>query len=653
MSQEAAHGILNPSHQKLSLVAPSRSDYVRKFWQRQRNMMMLSFAVLLPLALLVAWIQASTYTSTVDAFYDDRGSFEGGQRDPLFPRFGQVAESFRTRLADSDFLWQVAQEVGLPARLMAPAPWKKTLAELIPPLGRFLSQDQPSIPTDDMALREEVVHRLKESLRTTVDDRKNLLQITTVARDPLHARQLADTLMEEFIQSQLRFEAEAYRRQHELFASYLHDVSRALDDNIRSDVEKKVAENAQARSEQDQLRDQEAEIIDKIQIVKAEIDQEKARVSASRATLESELARLITRLQPSHPDVIAKQEELRSLGRGLDDRVLRSRLVALRQQLSDIRSAQRKLGMKVDIGEGKEDEMGLRGGVFVPNLSDRVNELNLQEMDLSRQAESPALRTRLRTVLPASYDLTSDLRKLRQYAAAFFVIALIFALGVGVIRELSSPLVRDAWRAELATGIPVIAEISGKKDDSEVSSCRYAAGALQKLLHGRTVFLLDSAISDRLNKFHLDLINVQASDSGTPTLFFDCNQTKPIVDGLRDTRPSNKLSEFLSGKVAWKDVRISRNAQRLFDLVLSDDKTNGPYTGEQLSRFFSALGKNYSHIFVRGREPDQVVINNSIVYESSDMFICIDCNQTTYADLRTLINATDVSRLRGLILVGS
>ncbi|MBM4251281.1 MAG: hypothetical protein FJ146_04880 [Deltaproteobacteria bacterium] len=653
MSQEDAQGILHPSPQKLNSVAPNRSDYARKFWQRQRSFMMLIVAILLPIAIFIAWVQSASYTSSVVAFYDDRGSFEGGQRDPLFPRFGQVAEAFRTRLADSDFLWQVAQEVGLPARLMAPAPWRKTLADLVPPLGRMLTPEPVAVPTDDMTLREEVVHRLKETAKITVDDRKNFLQITTTARDPLHARQLADTLMEEFIQSQLRFEAESYRRQHELFASYLHDVSRALDDNMRIDVEKKATENAQTRSEQDLLRDQEAEIIDKIQIVKAEIDQEKARVSASRATLESELARLITRLQPSHPDVIAKQEEIRALGRGLDDRVLRSRLVALRQQLSDVRSAQRKLGMKVDIGEGKEDEMGLRGGVFVPNLSDRVNELNLQEMDLSRQAESPALRTRLRTVLPASYDLTSDLRKLRQYAAVFFVIALIFALCAGIIRELSSPLVRDGWRAFIATGVPVVAEITVKKDGVEISDCRYAVGSMQKLLHGRTVLLLDASISDSLNKFHLNLANVQASDSAVPTLFFDCNQTKPIGDVMRESLPTCKLSDFLNGKVAWKDVRISRNSQRLFDLVLSDDKTNGPYTGEQLSRFFAALGKNYPHILVRGREPEQVVINNSLIYEASDVFICVDCNLTTYTSLRTLMNATDLSRLRGLILVGS
>ncbi len=653
MSQEAAQGIIHPSHPQLNKLAPTRREYARKFWHRQRLAMVIVFAFLVPIAILMAWASASTYTSTVVAFYDDRGSFEGGQRDPLFPRFGQVSESFRTRLADSDFLWQVAQEVGLPGRLLAPAQWQKTLTDLLPPLAHLLAPSQQGIPTDDMSLREDVVHRLKDSMRITVDDRKNLLQINTVARDPLHARQLADTLMEEFIQSQLRFEAEAYRRQHELFASYLHDVSRALDDNIRSDVEKKVAENAQARSEQDQLRDQEAEIIDKIQIVKAEIDQEKARVAASRATLEAELARLITRLQPSHPDVIAKQEEIRTLGRGLDDRVLRSRLVGLRQQLTDVRSAQRKLGMKVDIGEGKEDEMGLRGGVFVPNLSDRVNELNLQEMDLSRQAESPALRTRLRTVLPASYDLTSDMRKMKQNAAIFLVIALIFTLAAGIIRELSSPLVRDAWRAELAFGIPVLAEIPRNRKDHELAPCRYAVGSLQRCLHGRTILLVDSTSSDLLNKFHLDLMNVQTSDSGGPNLYFDCNQTKPLVEGLQETRPSSSLSEFLSGKVAWKDVRMSRNAQRLFDLVLSDDKDNGPYTGEQLSRFFAALGKNYSYIFVRGREPEQVVINNSLTYEASDMFFLVDSTQTSFDSLRKLINATDVSRLRGLILVGS
>ena len=681
MSQVTVPTVSSPTFSAINAATPPRFEYLAKVWHRQFYFAAFVFIALLPFAAVLAWTSAAEYSSTVVAFYDDRVGIDSVPRDAMFPRFGQVSESFKTRLSDSDFLWQIAQQVGLPARVAAPSPWYTWLAVNVPQLSHFLPQLSQPANVDDLHHRELVTRVIRQSIGSNIDDRKNTLSVTAKAKDPVQARQLADAAMELFIQSQLRFEAESYRRQHELFASYLHDVARTEDAERRMLGDKKISENAAARTEQDILKDQEADIIDKIQLVKSEIEQEKSRVASSRSAIESELARLITRLQPSHPDVVAKQEELRSLSGSLDDRALRSRLNGFRQQLTEIRSAQRKLGMKVEIGEGREDALGLRGGVFIPNLSDRVNQLNLQEMDASRQAESPALRTRLRTVMPASYDLTSESRKLRQLLLTFLVIALVVAGTAAAIREMISPLARDPWRVATATGVPVVGNIDLSKfqsypsispqlaglmrqakrrsrgtvngADATLLAYRQLAGDVNRNCRGKIVLFMNAAESSMSAPFCLNFMNVIAGETAGSLVVFDCNQERSLASETQEDAPVGKFADFLSGKASWKDIRLARSPNRAFDLVLADDRVAGPLSSDQLNRFFSALSKSYTTIFVRGNEADQILANANLMSEVTDCFVCVDATKTTYEDLRRILRVSDPERLRGIIMIGT
>ena len=681
MNQVTVPAASSPAYSAIIAAAPPRAEYLAKVWHRQFYFAAFVFIALLPFAAVLAWTSGAEYSSTVVAFYDERVGIDSVPHDLMFPRFGQVSESFKTRLSDSDFLWQVAQQVGLPARLAAPAFWQTWLGANVPQFTRLLQQVPQPSTVDDLRSREIVTRIISQSIRLLVDDRKNTLSVTSKAKDPIQARQLADAAMELFIQSQLRFEAESYRRQHELFASYLHDVARTEDAERRMLGDKKISENAAVRTEQDILKDQESEIIDKIQLVKSEIDQEKSRVASSRSAIESELARLITRLQPSHPDVVAKQEELRSLGSGLDDRTLRTRLNSFRQQLSEIRSAQRKLGMKVEIGEGREDALGLRGGVFIPNLSDRVNELNLQEMDASRQAESPALRTRLRTIMPASYDLTPESRKIRQLLLTFLVIAFVVAVAAAAIREMLSPLARDPWRVAMATGVPVVGSIDLDKfqsylaispkpagmvrlakghsrdaaegADATLLAYRQVAGEVNRNCRGKIVLFLNAAESSLAAHFCLNFVNVIASETAGSLVVFDGNQEGSLVEETQEEAPVGKFTDFLSGKAAWKDIRLARSANRAFDLVPAEDRVAGPLSADQLNRFFAALGKSYSTIFVRGHESVQILANANLMAEVTDCFICVDATKTTFDDLRRIVRVSDPGRLRGIIMIGT
>src|SRR5690606_4682628 len=92
---------------------------------------------------------------------------------------------------------------------------------------------------DDSATKSHMARYMRGKFEVSADDKAQTIALTATATDPFEAKRLAETAMELFIQSELRFEAEGVERQRELDASFLKELT-------KSDEPAKKPERSQA-----------------------------------------------------------------------------------------------------------------------------------------------------------------------------------------------------------------------------------------------------------------------------------------------------------------------------------------------------------------------------------------------------------------------
>ena len=664
------------------------SAYILRVLRRQSGMMLLIFALTAPIALLIGALQKDHMSSYTAAIYDDRDSSEAVPRYPLYPRFPQVADAFKTKLEDPEFLWQVATEVGLNQRegkdLSALKQW---ISRHIPGASHILGSSKGDKGyQDDAKAKDANAEYLSRAFDTQYDDKKNTISLRVTTDDALLSKQLADAAMELFIQSELRFEAESFRRQHEVFASYLHHLTLSAEAEHKADrdLKKDDKNSAQGTTAQDHLREQETELLDKIQGLRADGDQEKSRAAALRASLEADLARLTTKLEPSHPDVIAKQDEIRQLGRDAVDQGQRLKINQLKTQLAEIREQERKLGMHVTTAEGRGEDYSPRQGQFLPALSDRVRELSLEEIRMSRQAEAPALRTRLRPFLPASYDSTPPGKGRRQTTLVLLCLAAMVAATFAVLRELRTPYARDLWRVAWRCQLPVLSQLNqdGLKAYESISpqlaalirssaasanrsqnqrasevlqSYRRLEYELRQRCSGQIVLIQSAAEQGHTGAFCFNFLNVICTETPGPVLLIDCDSRDPVPSSHDLAQPKRSLADFLAGQATWREVRQSRTAERAFDLVAAP-RSNDPsmaFTRAAVANLLTSLTKPYSRIYIRAYDIRRMLETEPFLHAASDCIVLVDARCATFTDVDRAVQLTPTAKTLGLVMIGT
>ncbi len=647
-----------------------------KVLRRQAPFVIPLAAVLAPLALIIGLNKKNSFTSYTSAVYDNRDTSEQVPRFPYYPRFAQVADSFKAKVDDVEFLWQVAKDVGLTQVKSDESAFRTAVRKVLPEYLEPWPQPKSRELSDDLKTKSYMAQHMRRKFAAYSDDKKNSLSLTATGEDPFEAKRLAEAAMELFIQSELRFEAEGVERQRDLDASFLRELT-------KGEEEERKPAPAQPSAEEGRLAGVEAELLDRLSTVKSELDQEKNHGSAVRAALEADLARLATKLQPSHPEVMAKQDELRALSKG-DDQALRARLVQLRQKLAEIREQQRRLGFKVSAGEGKFDGIAKTKGSFLPALSDRVSELTLEQSRIARQAETPALRTRLRVSVPATYDEIPTSGSRRSLVLGLGILVALVLLVVTWIRELWSPLARDRWRVERRIEAPVLVELprgglqrypaispqlAGILRESVESKPERRNPASQILLayrrleleisrraKGPVVLLINASAANRSGPFIQNFLNVSATESAAGLLMIDCDYRDPVVPADERLRSVGDFPAFLHGKVAWKDVRLPRNPDRAFDLLPAPSQASEApraYRVDVLQKLFANLARSYARVYIRGHDVRQVIDNAALVQAATDCFLVVDGRFTTFAEIECSLSLLNRDKLRGLILIGT
>jgi hypothetical protein len=432
------------------------------------------------------------------------------------------------------------------------------------------------------------------------------------------------------------------------------------------------------------LRKRETDLQDQIRATEREfaslIDDQARR----RVLLESEFQRLSSRLAPYHPDMIAKQSELKSMNEsnGLVEKSARQ-LSRLRREILLLRTESALPGL----GGLPEDPLGTVEARIEANqiatLQQAITELEIERDSLVRQASDPALRTRIKVIRPATYDLKPASRKKLQVGVAGVILAIMAGVAVMFYREARSPLVRDAWRVARFTGLPVLAQMSSKSfktftrigaDQADMMRSKLGSRsivdrpfirallayrkvglALFRSSQGKVVFILAAGPDDLSSDFVFNLANIVATDTGRKVLVVDGNPSEPVV-----TMPQANMPDFIDsllGVVTPSSIVVKALGARAFDVIAVTKPIIGVRTRAiqeaTVARFFAELEPLYDLVLVRSLPETHFIENLTITSAATDVIFGVDAEHTTFADLARSLDQVGRSKLRGLFLVGS
>lgn len=657
--------------------------YFARVARRQAPFVGALLALYVPVVGLATLLTKPVYEARIAALYDERDRLLVERGYGVYPRFQQVAESFRSKLGDDEFLYKVALTLGASAPKGKEGSW---LAPIVQRVRTLLGKGAPDERQQRQALARELLPRLVAS----ADDKNQMLFLTARGATPDAAQRLADQAMESFLAAELTFEAEAAQSQFEILRSFFETESTQAR-NTKAAASSAAGENtaslATLRELEERLRREDEELESRVQRLRASLAAEVSTFGARRAALDAELARLSAQLTPSHPDYIAKQEELRRLPRAPDTRALNAELASLVKQQARVRAEMRKHGVRALPLEDR-----VRPSNFLPELEEQLHTAELESAKLREQIANPQARTRMRALGAATLDVESG-KNQRQTAMLLVALGVVSALGFGALREVRNPRAADGWRVRNRAGVAVLCELerrlggrygslsrlavqdlrraAAKNESARGARERRDAAALLAFRHaacllgngfdatGRPTLLLPAGSEDRTADCFGSLLNVYADERAGKSLVIDLAHRDPLATSSDAPLVTADLACFLAGRAAWKDVRLEANEARAFALVPAPDEqaiaegATRNIRAETLRQLFGSLAKTYQHVFVRGFPADQPAANRELVAAAGAVFVVCDARRSTHADVARALASVPRAKLRGLILTST
>lgn len=647
-------------------------EFLVKLWRRNWRHSLISFLVIFVGTILAFNVVKNSYKSTVIATFSRSDSASQSAESGLTMGFERSDWNFETRISDPNFLAKLAEYIGLESE----SGTKKILR-------RFgLGREQT-----DADRNAALVAFFSKHLFTSVNGGTGQLSLTALVDGaPRKSQELAALAMENFINAELAAAATRLGLKIDTLTTALRRsqerLARIKDAMKSGTAATKVAGNNNAPID---LRQRELDLLDRIKVTEREFSSVVDDQAKRRATLESEFERLSTRLSDDHPDLIAKRQEMLLANSKNDSAEAAARnLSRLRRELLLMRteSTMPGLGLLSDDPYGSLD--GRIEASQIASLKQTITELEIERDSLLRQAADPALRTRLKVIRPATYDVKPASRKRMQVAIGGLILSFLGAFGVALWRESRSQLIRDAWRSYRSNRISILAQISEasvkkygrvspqdadhlrSKLSSENPDDRASVRALLayrkielslfKACTGKVVCILSAGPRDVTSDFVYSLANIIVTDTGKRLLVIDGNATDPIIEKNSDGSGDDFIDSLLRG-FSSKDLIIKSTPDRVFDLLsvtkpVVGERTRALQTGS-LSGCFAQLNNLYDLILVRSLPEAYFIENVEICGAATDLVVAIDAQRTTFFDLSRSVEQVGRDKLRGLILVGT
>lgn len=646
--------------------------YFFKVFRRNLGLMGLGILITGALAVTLPLIVDNTYKSSVYAIFDHVDVSGSGLGTSPQVRYNTVARLFRARFESQDFLTEIANKLGGRDVFLRESPVGQLMQKTLKGKVNLLN-DEPEARDEKVILARV----LSKQLDAFPEPESGVLTLTAYTHTPKLSQDLANQAMELFIRKEL----DEQIRSLDIKLNFLQkNITKQPEP--RSSRRSEPQESRASRVNKLQAEDKQTELEDRLRTLNGQLDNARIDREQAMAGVKRELVRLQTTLQPNHPQVVEKRKELDVIASQYANSEIKiqNSLEVVRAQLRSLRSST-ALGPDVtnlDI----RDSQDYQGSFFVA-VSDRIKDIELERKNLIRQKDDPNLRTRLRIIYPAAYEPAPYKNNRRNMALAVGAAGLAVIGILIILREIRNPRARDVWRMERSTGQEIVAQISLKSanefsditpnladklrshlskinqvDDAArtLLSYRRLELAMERGCQGRVVMLINAGPFDETAQVIKNFLNIYATDHQDDYLLIDCNLQDPVY---RKVGEGPDLVDFWEGRASFEKVMLPREELDgfAFDVIppmpkLSGEKTRS-FREERIELALDKIPGHYKKVFIRAMPESHFIENMALLKVSSDGFVFVDANHTSYFDLQRTLTHLKSDKLRGLVALGT
>lgn len=612
----------------------------------------------------------NTYRSSVYAIFDHVDVSGSGMGTSPQVRYNTVARLFRARFESQDFLTEIAAKVGGKDVVLREGPVSLWLNNLLK--SRFSPKAEP----DDEKIAISRV--LSKQLDPFPEPESGVLVLNSYTHDPKLSQDLANAAMELFIRKELEEQIKSL----DIKLSFLQKNIVKQPEPIRRG-QPTPSVSATNRAEKLKSEDKVQELEDRLRNLNSQLDGVRLERDQASAAVKRDLVRMLTTLQPNHPQVVEKRKEVEAINSQYagSEAKISGELDRVRRQLWAVRSSQ---PFPVDVMDVDIRQADIYQGSFYVAVADRIKDIELEKKNLQRQVVDPSLRTRIRIIFPATYEPNAYKNQRRNIRFGTLMAGGLFTLLLVGLREMRHPFARDAWRIERSTGKALVAQISQQNATefadisprladqlrahlSKVSRIDDAARMLlsyrrielsvMQSCRGQIVLLINAGAFDETAQVIKNFLNIYATDHQDDFLLIDANLQDPVY--RKPSKDGPDLVDFLEGRARFDELIVKRESSEdfAFDILppmlkLSGEKTRS-FRTETIEGALRRVPKGYRQIFIRAMPASHFIENTALLRVATDAFIFIDANRTSYFDLQRTLTHMESDKIRGLVALGT
>jgi hypothetical protein len=639
--------------------------------KRNAVIMMTTLIVFSPFVLLKVLVAGKTYESSIYLRFDPSDSlqFEGRISDSI--DFPEAAQFLAREVDDLTFIEELAKRFP-PTELEYPGHILVDQYQELAFLKWFLSAPSKEIDLEkrgkflrsrlnfftDIGIRGSPMMRLVGA-GPSIEDAKRLASIA------------ANLLIERFYAKEVKKVEIGLKALNEFLQN---EKVKSVVENAKNGPKDQFESRGSSRNNAEALRDiktRQATAQSRIREINEQI-----RTSVSRrARLEASLGEVSQRYGPFHPERRALESEISDLRSKDGMSALSRELKRLEEQLIEAEA-------DADAVVANDDQEE-RADRTIQRIYGKLDRLKLEEQKLSEQVTKPTQRTRLSTVGDPSTPTNFSSSARPKIAAIGGAAALVVALLLMVLRELTRKKCTDKWVIDWILNMPCLLQVASGKlasvplyDKRSIQSLRQriAKGEnqdeslrmyldlrslglwIKNMGRGQVILFTRSSNELRSDEVVHSAAAVYSRDYAGRCLLIDLNSKDTTEDHQKEEASASLLDVILQ-KVPFEQAVIKIANDRGYDLMVSnltlEMRLSEVISSAKFAEFMASARRIYHKIFIFGLGPENFVENNTLLSRSSDCIIVIDAANANRKQLKRIKTTLESEKVVGYILIES
>jgi capsular exopolysaccharide synthesis family protein len=584
---------------------------------------------------VLALIAAAVYVQKAPRLYEAAMVVQVQQEDAKIVKAEQVVSEDMRGL---DVLYTVADKLCNPALL------QDVLAtnDLLPPEGIIVAKGSKTLT------REETIKQFARNVKTSLRRNTRLIDITVRNTDPRLAAQLANSLVENYLEQ----DALAQYNTTEGANTFLQQEAKLQDLNKR--LTQSSANLIQARGNYDDSLKMSTNIEDLLAYPQVAMAPDVAQIFADVARHENDFVLIRQRYREKNPKYIVAAASLAGLKEQLATTALKVRTriqESLRIAYQDALTSEQ--GLETQLHETETNAMQLSDSAVHFNLLAREVESDKAQYDsiISRLGETAvaALITpeRIRVVQPASVPEQPVTPKVKPIFALALFAGLAAGLGFSFVLESVNSSIRTVDEAERYLALPVLGAIPrlprAELKNNKLAACgdRDSVGleifqTLRTTLsllgreEDRKTYLFTSALPDEGKTFVSVNYAASLAQQGLRTLLVDLDLRRPMIEELLTGKraPLPGVIDYFLGRKKFDELCLQhKDIPKLFWIPGGSSVPN-PLELLTRSDFQQLLNEGLAHF-------DRIIIDTVPLLPVSDALLLASKVQTVVVVARS------------------